>query len=140
MKREKCNNFIPTLPKLLILSFITIFSENLRKCGLYKQMVRWIAKLPNYQTVKVVSNISKTRWSPISNKVPQDLVLGLLLFNIFIIAWMVGWSAPSASFQAIKKEWLFHCSKGSHQAEGVGQKELCDFQRIEITSPTQREE
>lgn len=68
----------------MILLFITIFSENLRKCGLYKQMGRWIAKLPNCETVEVVSNISKTRWRPVTNKVPQDLVLGLLLFIILI--------------------------------------------------------
>lgn len=45
MKGEKYNNFNLTLAKLLILSFIRIFPENFRMCELYKQMVRWIAKL-----------------------------------------------------------------------------------------------
>lgn len=138
MKGEKWNNFILTLAKLLILPFITIFSENLRKCRLYKQMGRWIAKLPNCETVEVVSNISKTRWRPVTNKVPQDLVLGLLLFIILINS-LDGGVHPQQDFRQWKEQ-LCCCSKGSHQAEGVGQKELHDVQQIEIPSPTYREE
>lgn len=136
MKGEKCNNFILTLAKFLILPFITFFSENFRKCGLYKQVVKWIAKLPNWEPVKVVSNISKTRWRPVTNKVPQDLVLGLLLINIFINGLDGGIEYTLSNLSGNKKEWLCHCSKGSHQAEGVDQKELPDVQQIEIPSPS----
>lgn len=140
MKAEKRINFILTLAKLLMLTFITIFSENLRKCGLEKQMVRCIAKLPNCQTVKVVSTISKARWKPVTNKVPQDLILGLLLFNVFINSLNCGIESTLSKFSGNKEEQLCHHSKGSHQAEGVGQKEFHDIQQAEIPSPTRGEE
>lgn len=142
MKGEKCINFILTLAKLK--KSYTSFHNNLlrkpEKVWIVVQMVRWIANLPNSETVRAVSNISKTRWRLVTNKVPQDLILGLLLFNIVINSLDARIECTHSKFSGNKKEWLCHHSKGCHQAEGMRQKELHDVQQTEIPSPTHGEE
>ena len=47
-------------------------------------MVRWIENLLTARSQRVVISSTETSWRPISSSVLQGLVLGLVLFNIFI--------------------------------------------------------
>jgi len=48
-------------------------------------MVRWIENLLTARSQRVVISSTESSWRPISSSVLQGLVLGLVLFNIFII-------------------------------------------------------
>ena len=61
-----------------------ILATKLEKNGLDRRTTLWIRNWLNGRTHRVAVNISISKWRQVVSVIPQELVLGPVLFNIFV--------------------------------------------------------